>query len=148
MVAVSWLGTRRHASPPSTVDNGEDHDERSEYAGHLGECAGDRRRRERAGAQRGDHGESDPAREDHLGDAAAGPAHGDRRSRGEVSGDLQAVTGPRYSVCSPDGAKRNPGTAVPHCASLHAGYGLSLVEGPSPRPSPRKGGEREKKSKR
>jgi len=25
-------------------------------------------------------------------------------------------------VCSPHGAKRNAGTAVPHCASLHAGY--------------------------
>jgi hypothetical protein len=23
---------------------------------------------------------------------------------------------------SPDGAKRNPGTPAPHCASLHAGY--------------------------
>jgi hypothetical protein len=25
-------------------------------------------------------------------------------------------------VCSPDGAKRNPGTALPHYAALHAGY--------------------------
>jgi hypothetical protein len=23
---------------------------------------------------------------------------------------------------SPDGAKRNPGQPLPHCASLHAGY--------------------------
>src|SRR5262249_31743955 len=28
----------------------------------------------------------------------------------------------RGTVRSPDGAKRNPGRAVPHCAALHAGY--------------------------
>ena len=57
----------------------------------------------------------------------AGVARRDQAADG-LSSSLRKTS---QEGCSPDGAQRNPGfdvsTNIPHCASLHAGYGLMLV---------------------
>ncbi len=42
----------------------------------------------------------------------------------------------RAENSSPDGAKRNPGTSDPHCASLHAGYGQPALHSAANAPRP------------
>ena len=44
------------------------------------------------------------------------------RADGRGAAAVGAEVGSVRVICSPDGAKRNPGRTVPHCAALHAGY--------------------------
>src|SRR5262249_56185583 len=70
-----------------------------------------------------------------------GGGWGQRGGGGGVGGEDRGVEGVvgghtmlsmSLDVCSPDGAKRNPGrsrhaTRAPHCASLHAGYATTIT---------------------